>query len=192
MVKRVITQSGAPTADWAVIRDPLYLKNTSYIIGLTYGCRTLNFWHLVECLKSRSFNDFLVKEVTPDVGWLPFGPVPDFATRTRDFQFLPDWPENLLEYGSVRFQPGFAWLTGVTRDEGAARILANETLRAQNYLINQEDFMGKVREYVKIYNYTLDQQALINAISFMYSPWADPNNMTQIRDGYRDVSLSSS
>lgn len=186
-VKRVISQSGTPTAEWAVIRDPLYLRNTSFIAGATFGCRTLNMWHLVECLKSRSFTDLTLKRVTPDVGWLPFAPVPDYATRLRDNQVVPDWPENLLDFGHTRFAPGFAWMSGVTRDEGAARIVANETLRSKGYDVTKEDFESKVKEYVKMYNYTLDQDRLISSIKFMYSPWLDPDNRTQIRDGYRDV-----
>lgn len=146
-------------------------------------------WHLVECLKSRSFTDLTLRQVKPDVGWLPFAPVPDYATRLRDNQVMPDWPENVLEMGNTRFAPGFAWMTGVTRDEGAADILANETLRSRAYDITWEDFESKVKEYVQVYNYTLDQDRLLSAIKFMYSPWVDPSNRTLIRDGYVDVSI---
>jgi len=46
----------------------------------------------------------------------------------------------------------------------------------------------KIKEYVKIYNYTLDQDALLRAVKFFYSPWSDPENITTIRQGYIDVS----
>lgn len=50
------------------------------------------------------------------------------------------------------------------------------------------DLEKRVKDYVKIYNYTIDQKSLINAVSFMYSPWSDPNNVTLIRQGIIDVS----
>lgn len=50
------------------------------------------------------------------------------------------------------------------------------------------DFNRRVQRYVNVYNYTFDQNALKNAINFMYSPWADPSNKTLIRQGLIDVS----
>ena len=60
------------------------------------------------------------------------------------------------------------------------------------YQVDAKYFQRKVKEYVKIYNYTIDQRALIDAVSFMYSPWSDPNNATLIRQGLIDVSVQSS
>lgn len=66
-------------------------------------------------------------------------------------------------------------------------LVANEELRKKNYHIDKEEFAKNVRNFVRIYNYTLDQQRLIDAISFMYSPWNDPDNETLIRQGLIDV-----
>ena len=58
----------------------------------------------------------------PDVGWLTWGPVVDKYTRNRDYQFMSDLPENLLKKGNIKFNPDFAYMTGVTRDEGSQAI----------------------------------------------------------------------
>lgn len=69
--------------------------------------------------------------------------------------------------------------------------VSDDELSKKNYVIDQEQFDKRVREYVKIYNYTLDQDRLISAITFMYSPWNDPENKTLIRQGLIDVSCFS-
>lgn len=65
--------------------------------------------------------------------------------------------------------------------------VTDEELSKRSYDVDQEYFANRVKEYVKIYNYTIDQKSLINAITFMYSPWTDPNNRTLIRQGLIDV-----
>lgn len=65
--------------------------------------------------------------------------------------------------------------------------VSDPELIKNNYQVDYDYFVKKVKDYVKIYNYTLDQRSLINAISFMYSPWSDPNNITLIRQGVIDV-----
>ncbi|CAG2111725.1 unnamed protein product, partial [Medioppia subpectinata] len=186
-VKRVIAQSGSAVADWALIRDPLYMRNTSVVAGYSFGCRTRHTYNLIECLKSRSALDLTATEVTPDVGWLAWGPVVDRWTRERTEQTVPDLPENLLSKNAIEFDPDFAYMSGVTRDEGSYFVFANEELKRNNYLVNEEILQKKAEEFVRIYNYTLDQESLIRAIKFMYMPWSDPNNLTLIRQGYIDM-----
>ena len=65
----------------------------------------------------------------------------------------------------------------------------NEKFQKANYEITQEDFDIQLKEYVKYYNYTYDQTALMNAVSFMYSPWSQQGNKSLLRQGLIDVSL---
>ncbi|XP_054158093.1 neuroligin-2-like [Oppia nitens] len=190
-IKRVIAQSGSPVADWAFIRDPLFMRNTSVVAGYAFGCRTRHTYNLVECLKSRSAIDFTTTQVKPDVGWLAWAPVVDQFTRERGYQTIPDIPENLLHENRVEFDPEFAYMTGVTRDEGSKFLFADEELKLRNYVVDADYVHKKIADYVRIYNYTLDQDAVVRAIKFMYSPWSDPNNLTLIRQGYIDMLTDS-
>jgi len=70
--------------------------------------------------------------------------------------------------------------------------VSDENLKRNNYVVSHDILTKKISEYVSIYNYTLDQDSLIRAIKFMYSPWSDPNNLTLIRQGYIDVSIYQS
>lgn len=69
---------------------------------------------------------------------------------------------------------------------------ADQDLRKNNYEVDMNEFNRRVQRYVNAYNYTFDQNALKNAINFMYSPWADPSNKSLIRQGLIDVSRPSS
>lgn len=62
-IKRVIAQSGAAVAEWATIKDPLYMRNNTVIAARAFGCSTRSTYILVECLKSRSATDFTTTEI---------------------------------------------------------------------------------------------------------------------------------
>ena len=189
-VKRVIATSGSAVADWATLKDYKLIRNNSIVAGYFYGCRTYHTHKLMECLKSRSYTDVSLTVVKPAVGWLPWGPVPDFATRPRELQFMPDLPEHLLDRGNVFFPPGFAYLTGITRDEGASMLLEDDDMIVNGFNVDKAFFAKKVEEFVKIYNATLNPDAFKQAINFMYSPYTDLNNDTLIRQGIVNVSIT--
>lgn len=186
-VKRVIASSGSAVADWATLKDHILIRNNSIVAGYFYGCRTYHTFKLVDCLKSRSYTDVSLTNVRPEVGWLPWGPVPDFATRPRELQFMPDIPELLLEHGT-NFAPGFAYMAGLTRDEGASILMDDDEMISTGFTVDRKFFDKKVADYIKVYNATLNPDAFKSAISFMYSPYTDLNNDTLIRQGLVNVS----
>ena len=186
-VKRVIASSGSPVADWAVHKDHILIRNNSIVSGYSFGCRTYYTYKLVECLNSRSFADISVSRVKPDVGWLSFAPVPDFATRPRELQFMPVLPEDLLDRGtggsSLGLDPDFAYLTGVTKDDGASILMQDPEFILRGFNADRKFFDSKIGEFIKIMNATLNPDAFLQALSFMYLPFTDSTNDTLIRQG---------
>lgn len=187
LVKRVIAQSGSVASDWALQRNLLYIRNTSIVIGEHFGCFTRDSYSLIKCLESRSFNEFTTVEVESEVGWLPFTPVSDYRTRDRDFAIVPETPEQFFQMHSSRFSDGFAYMSGVTRDEGSAWVLEDEEASLKHFVIDQEFFKRKVRSFVKVFNVTLNQHAFVDAIDFMYSPWNNRANLSNYRQGLIDM-----
>ena len=51
------SQSGSPLADWAAVQDLLRMQNTSRVYGERLGCVVDKSHKLVECLRSRSFEE---------------------------------------------------------------------------------------------------------------------------------------
>lgn len=191
LIKRVIAQSGSASADWAFQRSPMFIRNTSIVIGEHFGCFKRDSYSLIKCLESRSFNEFTTVEVESEVGWLPFSPVSDSKTRDRDFALIPDTPDQFFGLSYMKFPEGFAYMSGVTRDEGSTWLLEDEEASLKNFVIDQDFFQRKVRSYIKIFNVTLNQPAFIDAIDFMYSPWNDRGNLSNFRQGLIDMLTDS-
>lgn len=187
-VRRVIASSGSAVSPQSVHRNHVLIRNNSIVAGYSYGCRTYHSYKLTECLNSRSFADISVTSVKPDVGWSTYAPVPDFRTRPRDLQFMPYLPEYLLSSGNFRFHnPDFAYLTGVTKDEGASLLMEDEEFVRRGWTVDKQFFEERVREFVRIFNATLNPEAFLQAITFMYSPYTDADNDTLIRRGLVDL-----
>lgn len=188
LVKRVIAQSGSALAAWAVQENPLFVRNTSIVIGEHFGCYTKDTFSLMRCLESRAYNDFTTTEVEPEVGWLPYTHVVDSTTRDRDFALVSGVP---VIDSYTNFLDGFAYMSGVTRDDGSVYLLEDEDAILRNYEVTPDFFVRKLRNYVKIYNATQNQQAFLKALNFMYSPWSDRSNHSLYRQGLIDLYTDS-
>lgn len=187
LIKRVIAQSGSASSDWALQKNPMFIRNTSIVIGEHFGCFTRDSYSLIKCLESRSFNEFTTVEVESEVGWLPFSPVSDHKTRDRDFAIVPDTPEQFFMLPYMKFADGFAYMSGVTRDEGSSWLLEDEEATVKNFVVDQDLFRRKVKSFIKVFNVTFNQPAFIDAIDFMYSPWNDRGNLSNYRQGLIDM-----
>lgn len=183
-VKRVIAQSGSAVAEWAVILDSLHIINNTLILGDKLGCSSSSPSKLVECVQSRSVSDFSNSKVEPMVGHLAWGPVIDRETRQKQQWFLPDPPELMLEKGHVQFDADFSYMGGVTTGEAAAILMKDKELELKSYQVTEKVFHDKIKEFIKKFNYTLNTEAVHNALSFMYTPWKDPKNPVLLREGY--------
>lgn len=187
MVKRVIAQSGSAMADWALQQNPMFVRNTSIIVGEHIGCFARDSLALVKCLEAKSFNEFTTVDIESDVGWLASSPVLDYSTRDRDFAIVPESPEQFFQLAHTRFNDGFAYMSGVTRDEGSAWLLEDEEVSLKGFVVDQTLFKKKVWSYIKVFNVTRNQVAFADAIDFMYSPWNDRANLSNFRQGLIDM-----
>lgn len=187
LIKRVIAQSGSASADWALQKNPLFIRNTSITIGEHFGCFTRDSYQLIKCLESRGFHEFTKMEVESDVGWLPFTPVTDFKTRHRDIALVPNTPDQFFQSNSLQFNDGFAYMSGLTRDEGSAWLIDDEEANVRRYRVDDEFFRRKLTSFIKVFNVTINQQAFIDALYFMYSPWNDRGNLSNYRQGLIDL-----
>ena len=98
------------------------MRNNSVLAGRAFGCSTRDTQILVNCLKSRSATDFTTTEVKPEVGWLTWTPVMDKYTRSWGSQFMNDSPEELLSRKEIKFDADFAYMSGITKNEGSFNV----------------------------------------------------------------------
>lgn len=191
--QRVIAQGGSAVADWALDQDPIRMRNMSQLYGEQVGCSSPNSWHLMNCLRSKgnSSSEFVLAEVKPTVGRLPWGPVLDLHTRAQKDSIVPRSPEEFLTQmpleEALLFQNKVAYMTGVTRDEASYIVREDKRLKEVKYSMSPELFDQYLRKYARQFNYTLNEEAAINALSFMYMPWSDQNNQSLLIRGYVDM-----
>lgn len=209
LIRRVIAQSGSMAADWALQSDFLQIQNSSRAAAKQFGCPEHSSEQLVRCFTAKSYA-IALEEAKAEVGWLPFTPVLDRHTRRIEDQVLPDKPELLLAEASASAfgagisaaSPSFAgiddrmqsandyfdsYMTGISRDDGIIKLLDDPALVGRHFQVDAEVFKVKVKDYLNIYNETLNEKAMLDAIEFMYSPWTDRRNLTLWRQGLIDV-----
>ncbi|CAB4065562.1 Esterase FE4,Venom carboxylesterase-6,Carboxylesterase 3 [Lepeophtheirus salmonis] len=193
MVRRVISMSGSPFADWATIRDKFRAMNTSLVFGERVGCTIDSSWKLVDCLrKGRKFHDLANIEFKPEIGTWPWAPiiqknisVPEEGWyqewTSDDFMALPELVEVLYE--NQEYNPSLEYMTGVAKDDAAYMIYNNKTL-APDYKVDWKFFDMMVKDHIKQYNYTLNPEGIFNAIKYMYTYYPDPDNVSHIREEF--------
>lgn len=128
MVSKVIAQSGAAVADWAMIFDKYRAQNTSRVFGNIMGCSIESSWKLVNCLKMRSPYEIGYAEFPADVGLLPWAPVIEMNVSMpyyegwyeKDWHFINESVESLIQKG--HFNPDLKYMSGITLQEAATYI----------------------------------------------------------------------
>ena len=193
LVRRVISMSGSPLADWAVYNDKFRAMNTSLVYGERIGCTIDSSWKLVDCVKrGRSFHELTNIEFKPEIGTWPWAPVvqknisvPEDSWQTEwnsdDFMAIPERIDVLYE--NQQYSNKLQYLTGVAKDDAAYLLYANKTV-APDYDITWDFFDVMVRDHINQYNYTLNPIGIFNAIKYMYTYYPDPNNRTHIREEF--------
>jgi len=190
MVKQLYGQSGSPLADSAAISDQFRMRNTSRVYADRLGCVVDQPYKLIECLRSRSFEELGNVRFTPGVGTWPWAPVVDSEIRKppsnwfegweeKEWNFLPEIPEELIR--TRKYNKALRYLAGVTADEAAYIIYQNKSL-LPSFEISEDFFDMKIREYIHRYNYTYNPDGVFRAIKYMYTYWPDPKNTTHIRE----------
>ncbi|XP_029835799.2 acetylcholinesterase [Ixodes scapularis] len=191
--QRVIAQGGSAMAEWALDQDPIRMRNMSYLYGEQVGCGGHTTQHLVNCLRSKgnSSSEFTLARVTPLVGRLAWGPVLDRHTRAQAESIVPVAPEEFFRDLPPReaelMREQVAYMTGVTRNEASYIAREDKELKASKYSMGPELFRLYLQRYARQFNFSLNEEAAVSALSFMYTPWSDRDNRSLLMQGYVDM-----
>lgn len=197
-VKRVIASSGSPLAHWALLKDLNFIRNNSLHSALAYGCAiTCDSIKLVDCLSTRSHNDICLTKVKRKANSLSWSPVIDSDTRPPSHQTLPESPESLIRLNSMSTwrRNNFAYMTGVTRDDGFHQLLLDPQFGQKEKVIDSQLLERVTRSLVHIYhaNPTPSQsEAFENAVKFLYFPQTSGFNLHGNTSNASSSSTSSS
>uniref|UniRef100_A0A8C4PZW4 Carboxylesterase type B domain-containing protein n=1 Tax=Eptatretus burgeri TaxID=7764 RepID=A0A8C4PZW4_EPTBU len=161
LFQRAITQSGTALSSWAVNYQP---AKYARLLAERVNCNFLDTGAMVECLRSRSFNELVGHDVTLARYHVAFGPV-------IDGDVIPDDPQILMEQGEFL---NYDVMLGVNQAEGfkfVERVVDSEDG------VSAIDFDLAVANLVDdLYGYPESKDELRATIRFMYTDWADRDN----------------
>uniref|UniRef100_UPI00358FA608 neuroligin-4, X-linked-like isoform X2 n=1 Tax=Myxine glutinosa TaxID=7769 RepID=UPI00358FA608 len=162
LFQRAITQSGTALSSWAVNYQP---AKYARLLAERVNCNFLDTGAMVECLRSRSFSELVGHDVTLARYHIAFGPV-------IDGDVIPDDPQILMEQGEFL---NYDVMLGVNQAEGfkfVERVVDSEDG------VSAIDFDLAVANLVdNLYGYPESKDELRATIRFMYTDWADRDNV---------------
>ncbi|XP_077999631.1 neuroligin-4, X-linked-like [Glandiceps talaboti] len=163
LVHGAIVQSGTATAPWAIYRPPYDPRDSANELATALNCPTEDSQELVDCLRTKPWNDIVCTSVTINDDWCMWTP-------TVDGYFITDDPTILLEKGEFLKVPV---IDGFTKDE----------LPYIPPTMTKEMFDSETRSRAdKQWGYTGNADECYDAMVYEYTEPTDPLNENEIRD----------
>lgn len=167
--------------------------------------------HVWDCILTRSSNDItqaLSKTTVPSIPVCPgFNSrmVIEFQIEYNRYLFMPTidnrdlpahplWILNNVPVGGTTIPSAVPYLTGLNLHDGAEVILEDRTLgEFTNFLeVDRQYLHSFVIEYAYRHNYTMNREAIIEAIEAYYTFWPDVSKMRiQPSRASRELSIPS-
>ncbi|XP_019616294.1 PREDICTED: neuroligin-4, X-linked-like [Branchiostoma belcheri] len=166
LFRRVILHSGSALSTWSMANDPLRLVTT---IAEKLDCCRVDVAQTVQCLRNKSYQKLLLKDVTLRAPasrfYSVFGPV-------VDGNVIPDEPRRLLEGDLFR---SYDFMVGIAEDEGYTYV---ENLPDIEYGISENGYRAVVNYFVnQVFPYR--ENEITDAILFLYTNWGNNTNRTR-------------
>lgn len=107
----------------------------------------------------------------------------------RDLPAHPLWVLNNVPVGGANIPSPVPYLTGLNLHDGAEVILEDRTLgEFTDFLEVDRNYLHSfVIEYAFRHNYTMNREAIIEAIEAYYTFWPDPADVWKIREKFIHV-----
>lgn len=102
----------------------------------------------------------------------------------------PLWILNNVPTGAANLPSAVPYLTGLNQEDGVEVILEDRTLgEFTDFLeVDQSYLHSFVIEYAFRHNYTMNREAIVEAIESFYTYWPDPADVWRIREKFIEVS----
>ncbi|TKR82195.1 hypothetical protein L596_015956 [Steinernema carpocapsae] len=190
LFRSVVAMSGADVSYHSTILKPTLAYNNTLKLGRYLGCAAEVTGEAVwNCLLTRSTNDIITA-------------VMDVPTEFNRYLFLPNVdgvqipndPWFLLQYkNGFRVSSPVPYLTGLNKQDGVEVILKDRTFGEFNDFkpVDPAYLRGFVIEYVFRHNYTMNREAIIEAIQDYYTYWPDPSDTWNIRSKFIDLATDA-
>ena len=107
----------------------------------------------------------------------------------RELKAHPLWLLNNVPNGAADLPSSVPYLTGLNHEDGVEVILEDRTLgEFTDFLeVDQSYLHSFVIEYAFRHNYTMNKEAIVEAIESFYTYWPDPADVWRIREKFIEV-----
>ncbi|XP_063804236.1 cholinesterase-like [Pseudophryne corroboree] len=172
--KRVIIQSGSPTADWA-FNSKERARILSLKLAQRIGCPTEDDNSTIACLKNVDAKEIIHKQLPTDSKFELTYFVP-----TIDNDFLLDVPKNLVNQTNKHIDI----LIGVTKDDGNPfPVFAGQGISTKYLsLITTEQLEQGLRQF-----FPPGEELAIESFKLLYIDWDDEGNQEKNRDALAKI-----
>ncbi|KAL7080090.1 hypothetical protein ACQ4LE_000284 [Meloidogyne hapla] len=191
LFRSVVAMSGAEVSYHSTIGKPALAFNNTIKLGRYLGCVHPVASEVWSCILTRSTDD-IVQAVSPTK-------VPSIPIEFNRYLFLPTidgkelsahplWLLNNVKNGlSNPFT--VPYLTGLNKEDGIEAILEDRTLgEFTDFLQITHLYMRSwITEYAFRHNYTMNREAIIEAIESFYTYWPDPSDVWNIRQRFIEL-----
>ncbi|VDM75392.1 unnamed protein product [Strongylus vulgaris] len=184
LFRSAAVMSGAEVSYHSYIGKPALAFNNTIKLGRYLGCTqsvAIDVWN---CILSRSTND-IVRATT------------DIPIEFNRYLFLPTvdginipgnplWILNNAPTGLSAIPSAVPLLIGMNAQDGTEVILEDRLLGEFNEFnnVDQEYFRSYALEYAFRHNYTMNREAIVEAIIDRYTYWPDPSDEWAVRNAF--------
>ncbi|KJH43165.1 ribosomal protein L23 [Dictyocaulus viviparus] len=176
--------SGAEVSYHSYIGKPSLAFNNTIKLGRYLGCTQSIAFDVWNCILSRSTNDIVraTTNIPIEYNRYLFLPTVDGTIIPKN----PLWILNNAPTGLTTVPSAVPLLIGMNAHDGSEVILEDRLLGEFNNFnnVDQEYFRSYVLEYSFRHNYSMNREAIMEAIIDRYTFWPDPSNEWAIRNSF--------
>ncbi|KAK0406745.1 hypothetical protein QR680_018777 [Steinernema hermaphroditum] len=192
LFRSVVAMSGADVSYHSTILKPTLAYNNTLKLGRYLGCAAevlaTEMW---SCILTRSSNDIInaIRTIPIEYNRYLFLPNVDGWNIPNDPWFLllnaPD--------GRTNIPSPVPYLTGLNKQDGVEAILEDRTFGEFNDFspVDPAYMRDFIIEYAFRHNYTMNREAIVEAIQDYYTYWPDPSDSWNIRQKFIDLTTDA-
>uniref|UniRef100_A0A914ZCY3 Carboxylesterase type B domain-containing protein n=2 Tax=Parascaris univalens TaxID=6257 RepID=A0A914ZCY3_PARUN len=183
--------SGAEVSYHSTIGKPALAFNNTIKLGRYLGCTQLIAEDVWNCILTRSSNDVIraVQTIPVEYNRYLFLPTVD----GKQLPANPYWMLTVIPAGTMNYASPVPYLTGLNREDGVEVVLEDRLLGEFNdfLLVDQQYVDNFVLEYAFRHNYTMNREAIAEAIIDRYKYWPDPSDEDAIRAKFVELTTDA-
>uniref|UniRef100_A0A0K0EPI2 COesterase domain-containing protein n=1 Tax=Strongyloides stercoralis TaxID=6248 RepID=A0A0K0EPI2_STRER len=187
LFRQAIALSGGVTSYHTIIGKPELAFNNTMKLGRYLGCTQAIAYQVWDCILTRSTSDIIQATATIPIEYSRYLFLP--SIDGNEIRANPRFILENINNGLFNVPSPVPLLIGLNEEDGVEYILEDRKLgEFSDFLeIDREYLKSFAIEYAFRHNYTMNREAIAEAIISKYTFWPDPSNTWMIRKRIIDL-----